>query len=285
MRLRRAARPGPRAELPPEEAARLGRAPDTDEFLTGNGFAAACRYAVNYQGLVVNERVDNNWWFCRTDHLAWFFEEQPARGAYVLVSHNSDYPIDDAFRRQLRRRRLVAWLGANVAIRHPKLIPIPLGIANPGWPHGNAAELRAARAGSGDKRVLFDVSFNLETNERERRYCLEQVGLPLAPRVGNAEYLQRLASAYFCLAPSGHGLDTHRTWEALYLGAVPVVTRSPLTDEYADLPLVVLDDWADFRDVDFSPELHRRLAADWDPAALRMDAFLARLRGRVASLA
>jgi hypothetical protein len=284
MRLRKRARPAPPPQLSADEGARLGAPPASDAFLTGNGFAARCRYAVNYEGLVENEDADNDWWFCRVDLLDWFFEEAMPRRPFVLVSHNSDYPIDERYRPRLGKRRLEAWLAANVALRHPKLVPIPLGIANPSWPHGDTATLLAAQGESRQKRELFDVSFGVETNVRERGYCLEQTGLEPAPRVGHAEYLSRLGAAYFCIAPSGYGIDTHRTWEALYLSTVPVVTRSALTDEYADLPLVVLDDWSEFRDVDFSPELHRRLTADWDPAALSMDAFLARMRRRVASL-
>jgi hypothetical protein len=268
----------------PEEAERLGRPPGGGDFLTGNGFAAQCRHVLNYDGLVVNDDVDNDWWFCKVDHLPRFFDELLPRKPFVLVSHNGDYPIDSRYRRQLHRRSLRAWLAANVALRHPKLIPIPLGIANPVWPHGDSGALRAVQQTASTKKQLFDVSFSLETNERERRYCLEQIGLPLEPRVGHKDYLARLASAHFCVAPSGNGLDTHRTWEALYLRTVPVVTRSALTDEYPDLPIVVLDDWADFRTVSFSPDLYERLMERWDPADLRVDPFMTSLRRRVASI-
>jgi hypothetical protein len=41
--------------------------------------------------------------------------------------------------------------------------------------------------------------------------------------------------------PRGNGLDTHRVWEALYLGAVPVLERSPLDPLYSDLPVLLVD--------------------------------------------
>jgi hypothetical protein len=266
--------------LLPEDAERLGRPPASGDFLTGNGFAAQCRYVINYDGLVVNEHVHNGWWFCKVDHLPRFFEELLPRKRFVLVSHNSDYPIDERYRRQLRRRRLRAWFAANVAFRHRKLIPIPLGIANPAWAHGDPQALSAVRLASGPRTQLFDVSFSLETNEAERRYCLDQTGLTLAPRLEHRAYLARLASSYFCVSPSGHGLDTHRTWEALYLRTVPIVTRSALTDEYPELPMVVLDDWAEFRRVRFSAELYERLMRRWDAGDLSVDAFMMRLRRR-----
>jgi hypothetical protein len=274
-------RPAPRAELSPDEAARLGRAPETEDFLTGNGFAAHCRYVVNYDGLVVNEHADTDWWFCRVDHLDWFFAEGLPRGPFVLLTHNSDYPIDARYGRQLRRRRLHAWFAANVAVRHPKLIPIPLGVANPGWPHGDAGALREALTASTAKSRLFDVSFALETNASERAYCLEKIGLPLDPRIGHGEYLARLAASYFCIAPRGYGLDTHRIWEALYLRTVPVVTRTVLSDEYPDLPMVVLDDWTQFRAIDFSPDLYDQLMTGWDGRSLSMPVFLERLGRRL----
>ena len=37
-------------------------------------------------------------------------------------------------------------------------------------------------------------------------------------------------------------MDTHRIWEALYLGVVPVAQRSILTDLYSPLPVLLVDD-------------------------------------------
>lgn len=47
----------------------------------------------------------------------------------------------------------------------------------------------------------------------------------------------------FILCPPGAGEDTHRTWETLYLGCIPIVQSSPLDELYADLPVVVINNW------------------------------------------
>lgn len=200
----------------------------------------------------------------------------------MLVTHNSDYPVDVRYRRLLRSWRIRTWFAANVAFRHRKLIPLPLGIANPHWEHGDPEALRLAQAGSTHKEALVDVSFSLGTNQAERRYCLQQTGLELAPRLPYPDYLARLASARFCLSPRGHGIDTHRTWEALYLRTIPIVTRSALTDEYAELPWIVLDDWSQFESLELTPELYARTIGDWQPSALSLDALVARMRRRLA---
>jgi hypothetical protein len=261
----------------PDEAA-LNAAPADETFLTGNGLAAACRYALNYGPPRIQPQGREGWCFCRTNYLEWFFANDAPRGKFVLVTHNSDWPVGTAHAHHLRRRGLRAWFATNVDLAHPKLHPVPLGIANPHWPHGDTAALLRTGAESPPKTALFDVSFSLETNARERRYCLEQTGLEPVPPLPFEAYLERLASSWFCLSPAGHGVDCHRTWEALAVGSIPVVLRSPLTDAHPDLPLVVLDDWSGFRSVNFSPDLFRRLWADWDPAGIGLAAYLRRMK-------
>jgi hypothetical protein len=45
------------------------------------------------------------------------------------------------------------------------------------------------------------------------------------------------------LSPRGNGLDTHRTWEALYLGRVPVVKASEMDAVFERLPVIALKNW------------------------------------------
>jgi hypothetical protein len=47
----------------------------------------------------------------------------------------------------------------------------------------------------------------------------------------------------FVVSPHGIGLDCHRTWEALALGHIVLVTASSLDPLYTDLPVVPLNDW------------------------------------------
>jgi hypothetical protein len=49
----------------------------------------------------------------------------------------------------------------------------------------------------------------------------------------------------FVLSPHGRGLDCYRTWEALLMGAIPIVKRSPLDPLFDGLPVVIVDDWSE----------------------------------------
>ena len=47
----------------------------------------------------------------------------------------------------------------------------------------------------------------------------------------------------YVASPRGNGIDTHRFWEALYLGAIPVVESSPLDPLYQSAGALVVDSW------------------------------------------
>lgn len=266
----------------PEHVAALSVAAVDHPFITGNGLAARCRYVINYDDLHINEEIDNDWWFCRSDVIEHFFARREPAREYVLFSHNSDRPIDRSLSRFLRRRRLRAWFATNVDLDHPKLRAFPIGIANSKWVHGDGRALLRVRAEALERTTLFDASYDISTYPPAREYCRDQTGIEPAERRNFEAYLRGLASSYFCIAPRGHGIDTHRTWEALALGTVPIVTRTPLTDQHPDLPFVVLDDWSEFQSRDFSPNLYNRMMRDWDPRAVELDPYLERIRETLA---
>mgnify|MGYP003638890665 FL=1 len=47
----------------------------------------------------------------------------------------------------------------------------------------------------------------------------------------------------FVLSPLGHGMDCHRTWEALILGCIVIVKTSPLDSLYEGLPVLIVNEW------------------------------------------
>ena len=49
----------------------------------------------------------------------------------------------------------------------------------------------------------------------------------------------------FVLSPMGHGMDCHRTWEALMLGCIVIVKKSIIDSLYENLPVLIVDEWED----------------------------------------
>jgi hypothetical protein len=268
----------------PEHVAALSVTAEDHPLITGNRLAARCRYVINFDDLTVNEDVDNDWWFCRSEFVEYFFAKHEPDGDYVLFSHNSDRPIDDSLRRFFRRRGLRAWFAANAATHHPKLYAFPRGLADARWRHGDGAALMRVQAQALEKTILFDASYDISTYPPAREYCRDRTGIEPGPRCDYEPYLRTLASSHFCIAPRGNGIDTHRIWEALYLRTIPIVTRSVLFEQHTDLPIIVLDDWSEFRAGDFTPQLYLDLMDGWSPDQLELDRYLDRVE-RVLALA
>ena len=98
---------------------------------------------------------------------------------------------------------------------------------------GGRRQLRAALAALPPSTVLRPAGGLLA--EQERQYAA----------VAAQASWRATAAAAFVAAPQGRGRDTHRVWESLLLGAVPVVLRSTLDELYAGFPVVVVDSWAE----------------------------------------
>jgi hypothetical protein len=76
---------------------------------------------------------------------------------------------------------------------------------------------------------------------------------------GRVQYLSSLRSNSFVLCPEGNGVDTHRLWETLYMGGIPIVLKTQyLSDILAILPVVQLNDWSELGNQKFlESEWHR----------------------------
>ena len=71
-----------------------------------------------------------------------------------------------------------------------------------------------------------------------KNYCYK-----VKKRIPFLEYMEQMAEFKFALSPRGYGPDTYRTWEALMVGSIPIVHTSQLDSLYADLPILIIDDW------------------------------------------
>src|SRR5262245_23076291 len=95
----------------------LDRAPDDPAFITGNGFASRCGWVLNYgAGLRSSQAGRPDWCFCKTDRLGELFDRLPLRDEFVLITHNSDLPVDAGLARYLDHPLLRAWFATNVAV-------------------------------------------------------------------------------------------------------------------------------------------------------------------------
>lgn len=58
-------------------------------------------------------------------------------------------------------------------------------------------------------------------------------------------HYRRMSRSRFVVSPHGVGLDSYRTYEALYLGSYPIVKKSSLDEMYKGLPVLIVDSWSE----------------------------------------
>jgi hypothetical protein len=228
-------------------------------YISGDTFRAYCDFTFDELNKMIDpgQVKEGHTIFVKTDYLKEFFSEVHPRipSRYILVTHNSDNPIPAKFKRYLRDKKLLAWFGQNLSqVVHPKLHPIPIGLANRCWPHGNVDIFNkvAQMAPNLRKSLLLYMNFQVGTYADERSkvanmfknkpYCFVA-----APKEYEA-YLTELAQAKFALSPRGNGLDTHRTWECLLVGTIPIVKTSSLDPLFANLPVLIVQDWSEINE-------------------------------------
>lgn len=183
------------------------------------------------------------------DVLPYFFQTvyQHIKHPFIIVTHNRDECLPGNFASYLDDEKILAWFAVNPDQSHPKLHAIPIGIANSYWPHGNPEALRRQSALLYEKQILLLASHLEPTHESRRHiygYFSQMPYCYFADQKPHEPYLADLCRSKFVLSPRGNGLDCHRTWEALYMGAIPIVPSTTINSVYADLPVVIVDDWA-----------------------------------------
>lgn len=141
--------------------------------------------------------------------------------------------------------------------------PIPIGLQNLSHKKSGVLEdyllyqdaLRQGNPAAHERDQLVFASFNIANQPDERgelarlvedsHYQLEN------RRIRLRDFRRRLLTSKFVLSPPGAGPDCHRTWEALLLGAVPVVLKSSLAQSlYQDSAIYAVDNWQDFLNKD-----------------------------------
>lgn len=239
-------------------------------YISGDSFRAYCDliYDELDRSLHPSQVKEGDTIFIKTDFFDDFFQQvHPNISArYIIVSHNSDYHIPGKFAPYLDDDKIIAWFGQNLEnCTHPKVHPIPIGIANKCWEHGNTKlinEIQQIETGL-QKSIFLYMNFTVGTykNEREmvadkfrdKSYCV------ISEPKGYRNYLLDLAQATFVLSPRGNGLDCHRTWESLLMGAIPIVKTSSLDPLFEDLPVLIINDWNEV-DYDFLVTNYRLMA-------------------------
>jgi hypothetical protein len=234
---------------------KTGGRPSSAPYVSGDGFRALAHHRyenADHPGFGPQQVRPHDLVFCDGWLLDRFLAEFAPRieVPFSVISHNGDPNLTDD-RLTAWPPRLEAIFSQNAVAADPRVTALPIGLENRCFHYnGVTGDFDRLRRGPGPSlnRILF--AFTVGTNTAVRgpaRAALEQN--PVADghdRVNSRAYRKIAARYRFIASPPGNGEDCHRTWEALYLGAIPIVVRSPMVQQFTDrgLSLWVVDSYA-----------------------------------------
>jgi hypothetical protein len=218
-------------------------------FLSGDGFADLCDVSVfppNYRGIKprVADISKAHSIFCPSDKLDLLIATYgDAINARLLVLGNSDrdflgpVPLPDSIEKVFLQ---------NSHISNQKYRTLPIGIENLRWGKNGFRGLFSDSYSQVVKKDAILVGPFSPTHPERGEIALWTKHRDSKLSVCN-EYLKTtelaiLSSEYkFIACPRGNGTDTHRFWETLYRGSIPVVKESRWSNSIRDLGLPILE--------------------------------------------
>lgn len=200
--------------------------------------------------LDINKLKDGDIIYTHTHYVSNLFNElNNTEIKVILITHNSDHNIITE-----PHKNIIKWYSQNVNIQNDKIESIPIGLENNRWFEEVDKKNKMMGKLNEDKnhKNLLYINHNIDTNRKERLKpyeifkSLSWVNLEYGANGTNFEnYLDNIYNHKFVLCPEGNGIDTHRTWECLYLNTIPIEKININNQFYTDLPICFVNKWED----------------------------------------
>lgn len=219
-----------------------------EDIITTDGYLSFCN--------------DNNICYIKTDffyvgEINWRGERHPKNINDVCVIGHSDYPVTDNIVSNFKTVFCI-----NRQTSKPNTYGLPLGLTNDcdDSPlhriYGNKEIVIDVINEHIDKSNLVYMNFNTSTfSERPaiwnffEKFNWVKVGEIENTLNGRKSFLREMKSSKFVVCPRGNGVDTHRMWEALYMGSIPIVKYEDNTHHlFTDLPILWIKEWSEINE-------------------------------------
>ena len=168
----------------------------------------------------------------------------------TLITSQTDDKISKKILKKLPTQ-FIRWYSINVDCTDSQLISIPLGLSN-GYDKNldlddNLINIDLNSFTKRKENLLY-LSFEDNTNIRHRsglkNYFSQFKWAKILYKKNEIfEYENDLRISNFVLCPQGNGIDTHRIWESLYCGSIPIVEDHIGFDQFKNLPIMFVDDF------------------------------------------
>lgn len=192
--------------------------------------------------------------FCKTDYIGILFDNiKDSNKNYVLITHHSDYSIDSNLY-SYKPKCIKKWFAINATHEDSSLVCIPLGLKTH---KGIYLEERYMT-----KWFVTNMDLLKNNNKENTIYCnwtntnpdrnsiieklkRNNLNFILESNLSFDNYINNMSHCKYVISPPGNGIDCHRTWEALYIGCIPIVIKNKIYDKWVDLPILQVNDYSE----------------------------------------
>jgi hypothetical protein len=193
--------------------------------------------------------------YCHTDLVEDFFvliNNETQLKNLTLITGQSDRKIDKSLF-ESRPPSIVSWYSPNVSYKNLNLIPIPLGIADKfSKKNLNTDDIsKKLDLSYGNKINKIYINFSINTNFSHRKnlykaFRNKDFAVIDQANITNTKYHENLKKYNFTLCPWGNGVDTHRMWEALYSGSIPITMHHQTYSRFKEnFPILFVNNYRD----------------------------------------
>ncbi len=200
------------------------------------------------------EIKENDIVYCQLDYLEALFRliKKLDFSNIKIISTQSDRKINKSLFYQ-KPKCISKWYSVNVDYKHPQLISIPLGIAS--YRNTKSVIFSDFSDPINNDKIFqsFYTNFNVNTNYFHRikaqKSIINYLGQNIKENIEYSSYLTNLQSSEYCIAPWGNGYDTHRFWESLYSGTIPITMVCTHYESFSDLPVILVNSYDEIKTI------------------------------------
>ena len=193
---------------------------------------------------------ENDIIFCNTDFLPNLFSDLKKitkLNNLILLTNQTDTMITKKIYDK-KPKCISRWYSINVDYKNESLVPMPYGLSNDYSPKNlKHSDYRNIHKKNKEKDISMYINFRI-TNYKERELLYKEfekyswVNID-SPDIEVSEYVNNLNFNNFVLSPWGNGVDTHRVWETLYSGSIPITKYHKTFSNLEDLPILFVNDY------------------------------------------
>lgn len=242
----------------------------SDDIITTDGYLNFCN--------------DNNICYIKTDFFYtgkfnWRGQDHPKFIDKVCVIGHSDYPITDQISMKFEK-----VFCTNKNTQNSNTFALPLGLTNDcddstlHRVYGNKKIVVECANSLTEKSNLVYMNFNISNFPQERHFLFEKFNREKWVKVGQIEntvegrikFLRDIKVSKFVLCPRGNGVDTHRLWETLYMGSIPIVKYHETHHLIQDLPILFVENWEEVTEDFLNQKYEEMINKNWNMDKLKL---------------